>query len=146
MVLLAFGLLAGAYGQDLSVRSYVDRNIIAVGQQFTLSVEITGKNANNAPDPQLPNMEPFAGFVGSGSSQSINFVNGKMSASRTIHYYHMAMTAGKFQIGPVQVTSEGKKIETAPIAIEIVQGGGTAQAQPQASARQAAGPVAGDCW
>ncbi len=146
MVLLAFGLLAGAHGQDLSIRSYVDRNIIAVGQQFTLSVEITGKNANNAPDPQLPNMEPFAGFVGSGSSQSINFVNGKMSASRTIHYYHMAMTAGKFQIGPVQVTSEGKKIETAPIAIEIVQGGGAPQAQPQASARQAAGSAAGDVF
>jgi hypothetical protein len=146
MPFLAAGLLAQAQGQDLAVRSYVDRNVIAVGQQFTLSIEVSGKNANNASDPQLPNMEAFAGYVGSGSSQSINFVNGKMSASRTIHTYHMAMAAGKFQIGPVQVTSEGKKYETAPIPIEIVQGGGTPPAQSKASPQQGTGPAEGDVF
>ena len=138
------------FAQDLAVRSSVDRNVIALGQQFTLSVEISGKSADKASDPQLPGMDPFAAYVGSGSSQNIQLMNGRMSLSRTINYYFMATAVGKYQIGPVQVTAEGKKAATIPISVEIVQGTQPAAVPPagaaQSQAASRSGPVEGDVF
>jgi len=141
------GLALRAGSQDLTVRSFVDQNVVAVGQQFTLSVEVSGKKVNNASDPQLPDVQAFASYLGNGSSQNIQFVNGKMSVSKTTNYYFTATAAGKFQIGPVQVAADGKKYETAPVQIEVVQGSVQAPAQSQSPVPQAAaGPADGDVF
>ncbi|MBN2030335.1 protein BatD [bacterium] len=116
---------------DLNVRSYVDRTVIGLNQQFTLSVEISGEGANSAPNPQLPSMSDFAALLGSGSSQSIQLINNTMSVSKTINYYFQATAEGEFTIDPVTVTWNGKTYSTEPISIEIQQSTAPSQSAPR---------------
>ncbi len=111
-----FALSGPAAAQDPAVRAYVDRTELAVGEAFTLSVEISGTASG---EPKLPPMDDFGSFLGSGSSQQIQFINGQMSATRTITYTFQATRAGKFTIGPVSVNLDGKVQKTDPITIEI---------------------------
>ncbi|MBN2105552.1 protein BatD [bacterium] len=123
--ILLFGTFCCGLASDLSVKAYVDKTVISQHQQFTLTVELSGQGANKAGNPQLPEMDAFASFLGSGSSQNIQFINGKMSVSKVLNFHFQATVAGKHQIGPVIVQYNEKQYRTDPIDIEIkqVQGG-----------------------
>ena len=110
--------------KDISVSAYADKTSVGQYQQFTLSVEISGEGASRIADPQLPEMDSFASFLGSGSSQNIQFVNGKMSVSKVLTYHYQATEPGTHQIGPVVVKYEGQTYSTNPIQIEVKAGGG----------------------
>lgn len=132
VIVLMFGFFnrAGA-ADDLSVRSYVDRALVGLNQQFTFSVEISGEGTNSAPNPQLPSMDDFAALLGSGSSQSIQLINNAMSVSKTINYYFQATAVGQYTIGPATVVLNGKTYSTDPISIEIQQSAAPSQSAPQ---------------
>lgn len=117
------------WAADLEVKAFLDKSHVAQNQQFTLSVEISGKDAQSVATPQLPDMEAFASFLGSGSSQNIQFINGKMSVSKTISYHHMAKTPGTYTIGQVEIVHKGNTYKTDPITITIQKS--TAQPQTQ---------------
>jgi hypothetical protein len=127
---------------DLEVKAYVDKTVVAQNQEFTLSVEILGKDAQLAPNPQMPKMDDFAVFLGSGSSQSIQFVNGAMSVSKTISYHYMAATPGTFTIGPVVVPHKDGNIQTDPIQLTIQPSGAPSSTQAQPSQSTARGAQA----
>jgi len=125
------------YGSDeLVVQSYVDRTRIPVNQQFNLSVEYSGKEANKASTPQPPNLEPFATYLGSSSSQSIQIINAQMSVTRTFTFTYLAKQVGTYQIPAIKVAHKGKTYSTAPITIQIVQ---AAQPQPPRAQRRRPG-------
>jgi len=132
LILLLILLSTSSYSTDIKITAWVDRTTIGLNEQFVLSVEISGSGAGSAPQPKLPDMDKFAAYVGSGSSQSIQFINGRMSVSKTLNYYFIAREVGKFQIGPVTLTYKGKTYTTEPIDIEIVK----TSAQPQQIPRQ----------
>ncbi len=117
--------------QDLSIRTYVDRTVVGLNEQFTLSIELTGKAANSVSDPEIPDLSAFASFLGKGTSQSIQIVNGKMSVSRIILCYYVATNTGKFQIPSISITYNGKTYTSDPIEIEIQAGGTPSQSKPQ---------------
>jgi hypothetical protein len=119
--------------KDLSVRAYVDNTSPVLNQQFTLTVEISGEGVNQAGNPELPDMESFALFLGSGSSQNIQFINGRMSSSKVLSYHYQAVAGGKHQIGAITVKSGDNSYSTDPIDIEIIA---TAATQPAASSKQ----------
>ncbi|MBN1780110.1 protein BatD [bacterium] len=140
---LLIGLVIGLTGiraQDISIRSFTDNTVIGLNQQFTLNVELSGEGVNSAGEPELPDMGSFARFLGSGSSQNIQVVNGRMSVSKILTYHFQATSEGKFRIGPVNLKAGGKTVSTDPIDIEIkaVQGG-RPQASPQAQTRAQSG-------
>jgi len=136
LILLSWAVLgrSDALPQEVAVKAYVDKTVIGLGQEFSLSVEISGKDAGDAGDPVMPAMDAFAAFLGSGSSQNIQFVNGRMSVSRTITYHYQASATGKFQIGAVRVTHKGKEYTTVPIDLTI-QDAPVRQTQPSPSRR-----------
>ncbi len=122
-VLLAqFLMVVPSLSADLSVRAFIDQRIVSVGDSFTLSVELSGGDANNASSPQPPDIEAFAAYRGSGSSTSMQFANGQMSQTRTLDFYFQATAVGKFEIGAVTVLFDGVEHRSEPIQIEIVQG------------------------
>jgi len=132
---------------DLTVKAYVDRTVVGLNQQFTLHVELSGKEPNAAPSPQLPQMDAFATYLGNGSSQNIQFINGKMSVSKTISYYFQATAVGKFQIDPVTIEAGGKQYRTDPIEIEIQKTSSKPKApQKQDTPVQGTGPAEGDLF
>jgi len=119
---------------DLEVQASVDRNVVGLNEEFTLSVQLSGSGASSIHQADLPQMNAFAAFLGSSSSQAVSFVNGRISSSKTLSYVFQATAAGSFKIGPVKVVCEGKTYQTQPMEIEIRQSspspaGGRAQRQ-----------------
>ncbi len=112
---------------QVTVTATIDQTHIGLNEDFTLSIEVSGSNAGQ---PQLPEMESFARLAGTSSSQSIQIINGRMSSSHTYHYTFIAIAAGKFEIGPVEVEAGGQVYRSQPIRIEIAQG--AAGGQPPA--------------
>ncbi|MCG8605917.1 BatD family protein [bacterium] len=135
ILIIIFATLFGiplTQAQDLSIKSYVNRSRIALDRQFELTVELSGSDAQQAGDPALPDIEEFAAYVGSSSSQSIQIINGQMSVTRGITYTFVATKEGKFQIPPVSLEYKGKSYRTDPISIEITKAQtGPAQTRPQ---------------
>ncbi|MCY3774911.1 MAG: BatD family protein, partial [Candidatus Aminicenantes bacterium] len=122
-VLAAVLLTAPVGGQDPAVRAFLDRTSVARGQQFTLTVEVSGKGASGAGEPRLPPMEEFAAFLGRRISQQYRLVNGRMSTSRTFIFHFRATREGEFEIGAVQVRLDGNIHKSAPLRIRVGSGG-----------------------
>ena len=120
----------------LKIVSSVDKTTLAVNQQITLTVDISGEGANKVGDPELPNTDDFLAFLGSGgTSQSINFINGRMSVQKSFTYYYMAVKEGNFRIDPVKVIYKGKTYESQPISITITKSAPQLQQQIPQSRR-----------
>ena len=121
--LLCAVLAGGVRAQDLSLRAYVDRTTLAVNQQFVLTIEVSGADAQKVTIPQAPDLSQFADYLGTSSSQSIQIINGQMSVTRSAQNYFRARKAGKFQIPAVTLVYKGKRYSSRPIVMQIVQGG-----------------------
>ncbi len=145
-LIFLFGAFTLQAADALTVEAFVDKTVIGLGQQFTLNVQLSGKGAGSA-DPELPDMNAFAAYLGSGSSQNIQFINGKMSVSKTLTYHFQASAVGKFEIGSVKVTQKDKVYQSNPIPIEIQQTA-TAQtpSQKQPQTVQGTGTAEGDLF
>jgi hypothetical protein len=130
--------------KDISVAAYANKTSVGQYQQFTLSVEISGEGASGVANPQLPEMEDFASFLGSGSSQNIQFVNGKMSVSKVLSYHYQATKLGNHEIGPVVVKYQGQTYSTQPIQIEIKATGGRPSASDNSQKKERVTSNTGD--
>ena len=109
-------LPAGALAQ--SVRAFLSQNPVPVNGQFVLNLEVSGSQSTDG-DPALPDLSAFAVYLGSGTSTSMQFVNGRVSTSHTIQYRFQATQEGMFEIGPVTVRVDGQDLRTDPLTIEI---------------------------
>jgi hypothetical protein len=124
---------------EIEISTSVDRTTIGLNQTFTLTVDISGDKANNAGDPQMPDVSNFAAYMGSsGTSQNIQIINGRMSVSKSISFTYMATASGKFTIPPAVLKLGDKEYHSQPIPIEIVK----APQQPQTQQRSAPQPPA----
>jgi len=110
-----------ARAADLEVRATVDRNVVGLNEQFTLSVELSGSGASSVQKADLPPMTTFSAYLFASTSQAISFVNGRISSNKTLSYTFQATAVGTFKIGPVKVVHEGKTYQTQPIDIDIRQ-------------------------
>lgn len=136
---------ADVFAQDVTVRAWVDKTNVGLNQQFTLNIEVSGDEARGA-QPAVPDLDAFAVFLGSGSSQNIQVINGAMSVSRILSYHYQAVKTGTFTIPAIVVTSSNKKAETDPISIEVVQSAAGRQqpASPDTRTPAAANEIADD--
>ena len=128
IAVLGLGLVLAAAGaaHAQSARASLSQNEVALNQQFVLNVDVSNARQLDA-DPVLPDVSGFAAFLGSGSSTSMQFVNGRTSLSITMQYRFQATTEGTFEIGPVAVQAGGRDLQTEPLTIRI-----TASAAPAA--------------
>jgi len=120
-LLVSLSVVAAGYSADLSVKAFVDKNVVGAGERFTLSLQLSGSDAGDVSEPDPPGLDSFARYLGNGTSQSIQIVNGRMSSTRTINYYFQASSTGKFEIGSMVVNHGGSEHRTNPISIEVVE-------------------------
>ncbi|KAA3618049.1 MAG: protein BatD [Calditrichaeota bacterium] len=125
------GLLSAA---ELQVTATINSNRVAVDEQFTITLQVVGGGMMNSIEPELPNLDEFAAYTGSNQSSNFQFINGKMSTSKTITYYYIARKIGSFTIPPIPVKLKGETFASKPINIEI-----TKSTQPQPSQRSNTG-------
>lgn len=134
MGLLALSVAASARAQDVSVRAYLDANEVGLNQLFVLNVEISGTQEVDQ-EPDLPDLSGFATYLGSGTSTSMQIINGRTTLSLTLQYRFQADKEGTFEIGSVVVKAGGKGHRTAPLSITVT----SRPSQPRPGARREAG-------
>ena len=119
-LVLGLALALGLPGQSLAqvARASLSANQVAVNQQFVLDVEIQGSRQLDE-DPTLPDLSAFAAYLGSGTSTSIQIVNGRSSTSLTIQYRFQATQEGTFEIGPVRLRIGGQDVRTDSLTIQV---------------------------
>ncbi|MES2566946.1 MAG: BatD family protein [Bacteroidota bacterium] len=124
-----------AVAQSPAFYAQVSKTRVAVGEVFQVAFTLNGSGNNLV----YPNLSDFDLYSGPNQSQSMSMVNGNISQSTTISFFIAARKEGKFTIGVATVMSGNQKLESKPIVIEVVKGGGqqqqqgtqNAQAQPQ---------------
>lgn len=136
--LFSFGF---ARAEDLSIKVFVDQTEVALNQQLQVHVELSGSEANSAPQPPAPELGDFANYIGNSSSTSMQFVNGKMSVNVTYTHHFVALKEGQFEIPSIEYEYNGKTLKTKPISMAVVKGnvsrrpsratGGTTQRQEE---------------
>ncbi len=126
-----------ASAQEIGARAYLNASQVGVGRQFVLNVEVSGTQQLDS-DPELPEMEGFAGFLGAGTSTSIQIVGGRTSMAITYQYRFQALTEGTFEIGPVSVAVGDQTVRTEPLTLVI------SDAPPPPAAGAAPGAEPGD--
>ena len=110
---------AGA--QEVSVRAYLSPSTVGVGQVFVLNVEVTGAQDVDS-EPQLPDLAAFATYLGSGTSTSMQMVNGRTTVSLTIQYRYQALQEGTFEIPAFTVSVGGRSYSTEPFTLTVSAG------------------------
>ncbi|MCH2251952.1 MAG: BatD family protein [Vicinamibacterales bacterium] len=121
---LGFGVVLGQPAQGLAqtVRAYLSQTEVLLNRQFVLNVEISGTQQLDEDPPVLPDLSAFAVYLGSGTSTSMQIVNGRTSLSLTFQHRFQATAEGTFEIGPVTVRAGGRDLRTEPLTIRITDG------------------------
>ena len=136
ILLLTYGLPLTIKGQDLQIRSYVSKNKVGLDENFTYSIEVSGKTTS-LPDPQAPDFADFYVLSGPNTSTSIQFVNGRMSATKVHTYYLQPKKKGQLKIPPALLNFKGKVLKSNAITITVVD---QDQTSPRAKAPQKKAP------
>ena len=106
--------------QDIDIKAYVSKNAVTEEEHFTYSVEVSG-SSSSLPDINLPEFTNFYVLSGPSQSTSIQFINGKSSATKTFSYYLKPREIGTFKIGKASTEVDGKIIESNEISITVTK-------------------------
>ena len=118
-LLAALAVPSCARAQAVTVRAYVTPGpTVGVGRSFVLNLEIDGTQSLDR-DPEVPDLGAFAQYLGSGSSTSMQVVNGRSSVSVTIQYRFQATREGTFDIPAIEVRTGGSAHRTDPIHLTV---------------------------
>lgn len=116
-----------AAAQAASVRAWLDRNQMQLGETVTLNVQVEGDMQAQAPD--FSALSADFGMTGTQSSSSMNIVNGKSSSSMLWAVGLSPKRAGTFTIPALSVDGQ----RTQPLTLVV--------AAPSAAATQPGGDV-----
>lgn len=97
----------------------VNKNSVKVGETFQISFTVENGNMSNF---QPPSFQDFNLMGGPNQSNSMQYVNGKMTRSVAYSYYLQAKKEGTFTIGPAQANISGKNLKSNPIEISVGKG------------------------
>ncbi len=120
----------------LEITASANRDTIALNEQVEISVSISG-DTKKIPKPKIPDLDNFR-IAGSGRSQSISIVNGRVSSSMMFKYALYPKKTGDFTVPPFSVNYRGKNYLTSPIKIRVTD------AAKRSPVRDESGPAAAD--
>lgn len=102
----------------------VTPNPVSVGDRFQVSFTSSAAMAGF----RAPDFEGFTLIGGPMQSQSVRIVNGAMAQSISYSYILQARTEGKFTISSASADISGKRVQSSPVAVQVVK-----QSQQQAA-------------
>lgn len=133
MLILTSISFSFAAAQDGTFTTTVNRNRVAMGEQFEITFSLNGSEKNFQP----PAFNDFLVLSGPNQSTSMQFINGAMSQSISYSYILQPRSEGKFTIGAAFIESGGKKIQSNSITIEVTKGPAQPKQQPSESQEDA---------
>ncbi len=116
---LGMTILASVHAADITVTAGVDQRRVAFGDSLTYSITVEG--ATSGVNPSLTPVDGLQ-FDGPSLQTSMQIVNGQMSQSVMLVYRVTPQRPGEFTIPANAVDVAGKKFQTEPITITVVQG------------------------
>jgi len=128
LMVLTLPLVLAAQG--VSFTASVDKNPVAVDEQFTVELTLNGGGMGGGSVPKLPDLSKFMVLSGPNQSSSVQIINGSVSSSVTYSYILQPREAGKFTFGAATIETGGKQYSSQPIEISVVKGA----AKPKQSA------------
>jgi hypothetical protein len=99
------------------ISASVDRTNAAVGDQISLTIQVDS-DEDSVTEPRFPDMSDFDIFS-SGRTQSIQWVNGKMSVSVSYNYLMSARDEGTFTIPSATIRAGNQDYKTQSFKITV---------------------------
>jgi hypothetical protein len=114
--------------QDFQISASVSENRVFIGEQFLLSIEISGSTMRDVSLPVLPEINGVRVLSSTPSrSTSISIVNGRTTTSTTYTFTLIARDRGNFTIPPITVEIGGEQYSSNSLSVEIVERGQLSQ-------------------
>lgn len=141
VVLVSF--LFGIYAQAATVvQSTVDRNEMALGDTFTLTVSVISDEDGDVAEPRMPNMSEFDflnNWASSAVSQKLVQTDKGMQFEtqrrKEFHYMMSPKQTGTLSVSSVEVVVKGKVYRTQPILLKVDKEGQHGQNQGRSGRR-----------
>ncbi len=115
-----------AYSEDIQVTSTFNKRQVAVNEEVSLTINIAGAKGN-IQAPRLPSFQGFDTFY-TGRASHLTFINGQSSSNVQFSYVLVPKTAGTFNLGPIDITIDGRNFRTDPVQIEVTGAGSSGSA------------------
>src|SRR5215475_8551580 len=119
----AFGAIAPAHADTASVRAWLDRDTMHLGESVTLNVEAKGSTDGN---PDFSALSQDFDMLGTQSSQQFSIVNGASTAKTVWAVGLEPKRAGKLTIPPIALGA----LHTTPVALTVLPQPAGAQGKP----------------
>ncbi len=116
-----FAGFSPASGKDIRVTASVNRNPVGVNEQFRYQLEIKG-GFQSLPEPSLPDFADFRIVAGPSVSSNFQYINGKVTNSKTYTVILLPRKTGTFRIPPVTIKYKGKRYQSNEIVITVTPG------------------------
>jgi len=140
-VLTCLFLGGTSVSQNVTFEASVDRSKVGLGEQFTLTLVLSGQTMGGGKNLQLPDLSKFHIMSGPNQSSSMQIINGAVSSSVAYSYVLQPRETGKMTIGPASIEAGGNTYRTDALTIEVVRGA-TRPRQPSASGEAASPDMA----
>ena len=122
-----FLTIAAAPAQNVTFVATIDQTTIAAGEQFQISFTLSAPDIGGIQNFRPPDFHQFVVLGGPFQSTSIQYINGRGSATASYSYSLYARQSGKYTIGAAAIDLKGMTLRTQPLQIEVVQGKPRAQ-------------------
>lgn len=120
--LLLLVVAAGRPAAAMEVSLQASRTEVGVGEQFTVSVQVTHGGVGRLPQPELPPVEGIR-QVSSYSSQNFSYVNGQATSSLLLQYVMIADAEGTYTLGPATAGAGDGAARSEPLTITVKPAG-----------------------
>ena len=142
---VALLLLLGAslaLAQDASFVAEVNKNPVAVGEQFGVTFTLQSSSAGGGKNFTPPDLKAFQILSGPNQSTSMQFINGSVSSSVAYSYILQARDVGTFVIPSASIESGGKVLRTQPATMQVTKGAPGTKKQDPAGPRDLSAQIA----
>jgi hypothetical protein len=120
VALVVLGVVSGLVSAQ-TFEATVDRNPVGVGEQFTLSLTLTGGGMGGGKNLQLPDLSRFHIMSGPNQSSSVQIINGSVSSTVSYSYILQPKEMGKFTIGAASIDVNGATYRSQPFVVEVTK-------------------------
>lgn len=104
---------------DVSVTLRLDRREATLVDTIRMVIKVSGTRSNNL-EPIVKGLETFR-VTQSGTSSRVEIINGKVNAGIDYTYFIQPKETGSFEIGPAEVTFEGKTFRSNTETLAVVR-------------------------
>ncbi|MFC1667814.1 BatD family protein [Chlamydiota bacterium] len=119
--IMVFVFITNGLAAEIEISATLDKKKIPINGSAVLRISLSGNDKTKGfSNPEVPPVEGLS-IYGSGTSQNISIINGKMTAFSTYIYTVVPKAMGKFRIPSVGIVIDGNEYKTDSIELEVVK-------------------------